>query len=161
MIAGPEKVFQLLESFDDVMLITQGSGTYFDARPMRIAKKDHHCNVWFLTDNDSKVVELENNPNASIIAQDKSDCWLSISGKVEIKNDIELIKSLWKEPYWEWFPHGTDGPGMRALVFYAERAEYWDKRGVRTIEHIFKVVKAYIAGTAPEPEVKSHESVRL
>lgn len=161
MIKGPEKVLQLLESFADVMLVTHSSGSDFDARPMHIAKRDKHCNVWFLSDNDDKVAELQNNPHASIIAVDKNNCWLAISGEVEINTDIELIRSLWGEPFWNWFPQGVDSPGIRALQFNATHAEYWDERGERTIDHAFKVVKAYVAGTAPEPDKKPHESVQL
>lgn len=161
MIEGEEKVLQLLKSFNDVMLVTHGTDSNFDARPMRIAKIDEHCNVWFLSDNDGKIVELQRNPHASIIAEDKDNCWLSISGTIEIINDIELVKSLWKEDYWNWFPQGFDSPGLRVLQFNAERAEYWDQRRELKFEYVIKVVKAYVAGVAPEPEKKSHESVLL
>lgn len=161
MIKGPEKVLQLLQSFDNVMLVTHATVSGFDARPMHIAKTDVHCNVWFLSDNDDKVSELQNNSNASIIATDKNNFWLAISGQVEIITDVELIRSLWSEPYWNWFPQGVDSPGIRALKFNAIRAEYWDQRGERKFDYVFKAVKAYVAGTTPEPDKNPHESVNL
>lgn len=161
MIKGTEKVLQLLESFDDVMLVTHAAGRNFDARPMHIAKTDIHCNVWFLSDNDDKVAELQNDQNASLIAVDKNNCWLVITGKIEIKTDAELIRSLWSEPFWNWFPQGSDSPGIRALQFNSAHAEYWDESGERKIDHFFKAVKAYVTGYTPEPEKKPHESVQL
>ena len=161
MVEGTDKVLQLLQSFDDVMLVTHGIGSTFDARPMRIANIDNECNVWFLSDNDGKILELQRDPHASIIAEDKDNCWLSITGTIEINSDIELIKSLWKEDYWRWFPQGFDSPGIRVLHFNSERAEYWDQRKEQKIEYIIKTVRAYVSGVAPEPDNKSHESVLL
>lgn len=161
MIEGTEKVLQLLQSFDDVMLVTHGIGSAFDARPMRIASIDKNCNVWFLSESDGKIAELKNNSHATIIAEDKNNCWLSVAGTIDIKNDNELIKSLWKDDFLKWFPQGLESPGIRVLQFNSERAEYWDQRKDHKIEYLFKAVKAYVSGVAPSPDKKSHETVQL
>lgn len=156
-----DKVYDLLKEYDNVMLVTHGAGNRLDARPMNIAKLERNCDVWFLTHVDDKVRELQRNPQAQIVAQDKQDSWLSISGQVEILNDRAIVDEVWKEPYRAWFPDGKDDPNLRLLAFRAERGEFWDQRGTNRIEYGIKVLKAYVTGEPPQPDPGTHGTEQL
>ena len=161
MTEGADKVLELLKSFDNVMLVTNGGMGLFDARPMHIAETEASCDLWFLSGSDDKITELKNNPQAMVVAQDKNNSWLSIAGRVEITSDRNRIKALWKEPYRVWFSNGVDDPNIRVLHFRAERAEYWDQRGANKIEYAFKAAKSYVTGDTPKADRKTHDTVHF
>ena len=149
---GTEKVYELLREYDNVMLVTHGTGSSLDARPMHVARVDDNCDLWFLSHADTKVEELRANPNAQVVAQHENDSWLSISGQVEILNDRARVEELWQEPYRAWFPRGKDDPDLRVLAFRAERGEYWDQHGSNKVEYALKTAKAYATGEPPQPD---------
>jgi general stress protein 26 len=156
-----EKVRELLQEYDNVMLVTQGRDGHLDARPMHVAQLDDNCDLWFLTRIDGKVEELRSNPVAQVVAQNERESWLSVSGRVEILDDRRKVDELWQEPYRAWFPDGKDDPDLRILAFRSERGEYWDQRGTQKIEYALKVARAYATGGTPEPDSGQHGSSRL
>ena len=160
MAESKEKILELLASFDNLMLITH-DGTTLDARPMHIAKTEDNGDLWFMSGSDGKITELKENPGAMVVAQDKSDSWLSICGTVEIVRDQELVKALWKEPYRIWFSQGPDDPNIRLLRFRAQRGEYWDQRGTNKIQYAFQAAKAYVTGDTPKAGKEIHDTVEL
>lgn len=151
-----EKVYDLLKGFDNVMLVTHAADSRLDARPMHVARVDRSCDLWFLTHADGKVRELQANPTAQVVAQDKQDSWLSLAGRVEVLNDRAVVDALWKEPYRAWFPDGKDDPNLRVLAFRAERGEFWDQQGTNKVEYALKVLKAYVSGEPPRPDPEAH-----
>jgi general stress protein 26 len=155
------KVYELLQGYDNVMLVTHGKGGRLDARPMNVAQLDDNCDLWFLTHVDEKVEELRANPVAQVVAQHEQDSWLSLSGTVEVLNDRQRVEALWKEPYRAWFPDGKDDPNLRILAFRAEHGEYWDQRGVNKVTYALKVAKAYVTGDPPTPDSGEHGTTRL
>ena len=145
-----DKVHELLQQYDNVMLVTHASGNRLDARPMNVARVDENCDLWFLTRVDDKVHELQANPGAQVVAQHEDDSWLSLAGRVDVLDDRSLLDGLWKEPYRAWFPDGKDDPNLRILAFRAEHGEYWDQQGLNKVEYGLKTAKAYLTGDTPE-----------
>lgn len=156
-----DKVYELLQQYDNVMLVTHATGNRLDARPMNVARVDPNCDLWFLTRVDDKVRELQAIPEAQVVAQHEDDSWLSLAGHVDVLDDRELVEQLWKEPYRAWFPDGKDDPNLRILAFRAEHGEYWDQRGVNKVEYGLKTAKAYITGDPPEPGSDTHGETDL
>src|SRR5690606_23650979 len=103
-----------------------------------------------------KVDELKNHPYAQVVAQKEKDSWLSLAGRVDVIQDKNRIRELWKEPYRAWFPDGQDDPSIRVLAFHSERGEYWDQRGTNKLEFALKVAKAYVSGDAPKSDKSMH-----
>jgi general stress protein 26 len=161
MAGEREKVHELLQDYDNVMLVTHGTDGHLDARPMHVAQLDENCDLWFLTRTDAKVDELTANPIAQVVAQDEKDSWLSLSGRVEVLNDRSRVDDLWKEPYRAWFPDGKDDPDLRILAFRPERGEYWDQRGTNKVEYALKVARAYVTGDPPRPDSGEHGTTSL
>jgi general stress protein 26 len=155
------KVHELLETYDNVMLVTQREEGRLDARPMHVARLDSNCDMWFLTRTDEKVDELTANPIALVVAQNEKTSWLSVTGRVEVMHDRARVEELWQEPYRAWFPGGKDDPELRILAFRAEQGEYWDQRGAKKIVYALKVARAYVSGDAPRPDSGEHGTERL
>lgn len=156
-----DKVYDLLQEYDNVMLVTHADGERLDARPMHVAQVDRNCDLWFLTRVDDKVNEVLAWPSAQVVAQHENDSWLSLSGRVEVLNDRGRVAELWQEPYRAWFPDGVDDPNLRVLAFRAERGEYWDQRGANKVEYALNVARGYLTGDPPTPGEQQHGTTRL
>jgi general stress protein 26 len=155
------RVYDILKGYENVMLVTHGTGGRLDARPMHVARLDEGCDLWFLTRVDDKVDEVRANPDALVVAQHEEDSWLSVTGRVEVLDDRSLVDELWQEPYRAWFPDGKDDPNLRILAFRSDRGEYWDQRGTNKITYGLKVAAAYATGTTPEEDSGEHGVERL
>jgi general stress protein 26 len=155
------RVYDILEGYDNVMLVTHRDDGRLDARPMNVAQLDPNCDMFFLTRIDDKVDEVKANPNAQVVAQHEEDSWLSLAGRVEVLNDRDLVEDLWQEPYRAWFPDGVDDPNLRVLAFRPDHGEYWDQRGVNKVTYALKVAKAYVTGDPPTPDSGEHGTTRL
>jgi general stress protein 26 len=151
-----DRLYEMLEGYDNVMLVTHGREGRLDARPMHVARLDDSGDLWFLTRVDDKVSEVQANPNAQVVAQHEKDSWLSISGTVEVLDDRSRVEELWQEPYRAWFPDGKDDPNLRILAFRSEHGEYWDQRGTNKVEFALKVARAYVTGDPPRPDSGEH-----
>jgi general stress protein 26 len=145
-----EKFLEVLNDFDDVMLVTHHVDGHLDARPMHVARVEEDGDMWFLTDGSSgKIAEIRKDSRAQVVGQHEDERWVSVAGTVEVVRDRGRIESLWAEPYRAWFPDGVDDPKIVALAFRADRGEYWDNAGVQGVEYALKVAKAYVTGARP------------
>ena len=156
-----QKLHDLLEEYDTVMLVTTRQDGRLNARPMHVARLDPNCDMWFLTHGDDKVSELRANSAAQIVAQDEMRSWLSITGHVDILNDRARVEELWKEPYRAWFPGGKEDPDIRVLAFRPEQGEYWDQRGMKKVTYAIEVARAYVGRRMPKSDSGEHGTVQL
>lgn len=137
---------EVLDHFDNAMLVTHAGDGHLRARPMALAEADERGHLWFVTGLDTgKVAEAAQDERAAVVCQGGGR-YLSISGHVELVEDRQKIAKLWKEPWRVWFPDGPGDPGLVLMHFVPEEAEYWDNHGVQGLKYTLKAAKAYLQG---------------
>jgi general stress protein 26 len=142
-----EKTFRdVLEHFDNAVLVTRSSDGLLRGRPMAIARSEGDGALWFFTSIESgKVDELLAEPRCAAVMQGPLR-YLSLSGRAELVRDRKKIDDLWQRSYEAWFKQGKDDPYLALIHFVAEEGEYWDSSGTRGLRYAFEVAKALARG---------------
>jgi general stress protein 26 len=146
-----QKTFrEVLEHFDNAMLVTRSSDGFLRARPMAIARSEGDGDLWFFTSIESgKVDEILSDPRCAAVMQG-SLRYLSLSGRAELVRDRKKIDDLWQPTYSVWFKNGKDDPNLVLIHFLAEEGEYWDSTGIKGLRYMFEVAKALVRGGTPD-----------
>ncbi|MEC7521978.1 MAG: pyridoxamine 5'-phosphate oxidase family protein [Myxococcota bacterium] len=156
-----ERFQELLESFDDAMLVTRDADGAPRARPMHVAKRGADGDLFFATSEDSgKMDELEKDARAAVTMQSK-DAFVSITGTGQVVRDRAVIEDLWSPAMKAWFPEGEDDPSLVVLRFRAERGEYWDMRGLKKVSYLYEAAKSIAKGEQVKPNEGHHGEVRV
>lgn len=144
----PEKTFRdVLEHFDNAMLITRSSDGLMRGRPMAIARSEGDGTLWFFTSIESgKADEIIAEPRCAAVMQGPLR-YLSLSGRAELVRDHKKIDDLWQRQYEAWFKNGKDDPYLALIHFVAEEGEYWDNSGTNGLRYAFEVAKALARGS--------------
>ena len=158
-----EKMREQLQSFDTVVLITQGGDAAGHARPMAVARVDENCDLWFFTgEHSAKVKELQADTRAQVIAQAGWTSCVIVAGQANLVRDHALNRELWKPAFKVWFPGGAEDPDLVLIHFTGEQAEYWDNTGTNRLTYLYQALKAALRGTTPEiKEGGQHGQVTL
>lgn len=136
----------VLEHFDNAMLVTRSSDGTLRGRPMAIARSEADGTLWFFTSVESgKVDEILSDPRCAAVMQG-SLRYLSLSGQAELVRDRKRIDDLWQRPYEAWFKQGKDDPDLALIHFVAAEGEYWDSSGAKGLRYVFEVAKALARG---------------
>jgi general stress protein 26 len=160
------QVFEVLKSFDTVMLTTYesaGRAPLGRARPMGVAKLDEDCTLWFITSATSaKVNESMNAQHQAIVTGQSGSRQITLVGRTDVSRDQARIQELWSKAYEVWFPKGPTDPDVCVLRFRTFEAELWDSSGFNGIKFVFESAKALFTG-APikNADKKQHQRVRL
>jgi general stress protein 26 len=121
-----EKAEHLLETAKTVYMGTNGSHGHPNLRAMAIAKLEWPGAVWFVTDaGSSKTAEILSDSKAVLFAsapRGAGECRLW--GHVDILDDMDSKKSVWKSDFKKHFPEGPDAPSLRVLRFSVSNGEY-------------------------------------
>lgn len=81
--------------------------------------------IWFSTGTSSeKTKNFMENPKAGVSFFNGPDS-VTLTGTVEIVNDMEEKKALWVDWFYEHFAKGVNDPEYCILKFKAEHATYW------------------------------------
>jgi general stress protein 26 len=160
-----QNFFELLEGFDQAMLVTHGSAAGLRARPMAIAGTEEDGSIWFITGGDTgKVGELEQDSTILAVMQNGSKS-MSIGGRAELSRDRAKINALWKEMFRAWF-QGKDDPNIVLIRLNPTEAEYWDNSGLQGVKFVLKVAAAVVSGKSLRhddrgEDVDAHAKVQL
>jgi general stress protein 26 len=140
-----EHLNALIAEFSSAMLVTHQRNGALHARPMALASKEADGILWFITSKSSpKVEELVEDARALVSFQDQRK-FAALNGFVELTDDPEKIRELWKESYRAWF--GTqENPEVLLLRFTPYDAEYWDNSGMNGLRYIFRATRALLNG---------------
>lgn len=153
--------FELLEHFDNAMLVTVSRDGSLHARPMRIAQARENGELWFVTSVDSaKAAEVAARVQCTVTMQSRSS-YLTVSGRAELVRDPAKVKELWTDAWKPWFPDGPETPDIVLIRVDGEQAEYWDTSGVKGLRYAYKLVKATASGERPSPSDDQHAKVQL
>lgn len=147
-----EQFEELLARFDHAMLVTVAPDGSLHARPMAIAARQEGGKLYFATSSESpKVEEVAGRPRLAVTLQGDG-IYLAVSGTGTVVADPQRVKALWQTSWQLWFPEGPDDPRLVLLEVEPERAEYWDRTGMRRVEFLWEAGKAIATGRRMEDE---------
>ena len=146
---------ELLESFDNAMLITR-AGEEMHARPMAVAGVEGAKTVWFVTSEWSpKSEEIRVDGRVSATFQSGAR-FVAVSGTAKLVHDKSKIDQLWKPSWKAWFPDGKDDPKIALIELTVSDAEFWDNAGTKGIRYAFEMAKAVLTGETAKPVEGQH-----
>jgi general stress protein 26 len=155
-----QRLQELLEGFDEAMLVTHTPDGRMRARPMALAEARENGVLYFATAVDSpKVEELLADPRVAVCLHEGRR-YVSITGTARVTDNRALIERLWSEAWKLWFPQGKDDPALCLLEIEPEEAEYWDQSGVKGLRYLFQAARAYVSGERMSSEAAEHGKVR-
>ena len=141
-----DAIWAKVRAIETCMMVTQ-DGTHMRARPMSAILRTGQNAIWFFADvNNHKDDELAANPQACLAFADPiHQCYVSLSGRVALVRDRQVIGELWNDAATRTFPQGPADPRILLLRFEPEIGEYWDAPS-GTIAAVFHFLKAAITG---------------
>lgn len=156
-----KKLIDLIQDFNNAMLVTKASDGSIVARPMAVADTTDQGELWFVTDrNSGKINDLTADHDVAVTMQ-SSTKFVTVSGTCRVVDDRAKIEALWNEAWAVWFPKGKTDPSIVLLQVDPERGEYWDNGGLSGIKYLIKAGKAYIDGERPETDESINASVSM
>lgn len=157
-----EHFVELLDSFDDAMLVTQAEDGRLRARPMRIAERQDDCALVFVTSWESgKVDEIREESQVNVNLQGGGK-YLSLSGTAVLNRDKQKIAELWNKTWEVWFPEGKDDPEITLIRVVPAEGEYWDMSDVQGLKFLIQAGKAWLSGEKLHPVGKDlHGKVEM
>lgn len=161
--AEETRLHDILQDFDEAMLVTRTADGRMRSRPMALAKVEADGTLWFATDRHSgKIEEIARDSHVNVALQ-STKRFVSISGTARPVEDSGKISQLWAESWKLWFPGGKDDPSLVLVEVRGESGEYWDYSGPRGIKYLIEAGKAYLRGDRPhvENDPKMHGKVAL
>jgi general stress protein 26 len=156
-----EKLIDLIQDFDDAMLVTKSDDGSLDARPMQIAHVSDDGELWFVSDrNSGKIADLMLERDVAVTMQ-SSRKFVTISGECRVVDDRARIESLWQESWKVWFPEGKSDPSIVLLKIESQRGEYWDNSGLTGLKYLVRAGKAYLQGERAETDAAINAAIEL
>jgi general stress protein 26 len=158
-----EAIKKIKDYVDDIktcMFCTEVSNVPFRTRPMSTVKVDNEGSLWFFSSKSSnKNEEIKDNDTVQLLYAKNSDShFMTITGKIKVVKDKEMIDELWSAILQTYFPGGKDDPDLSLLKVTPEDAHYWDTLHGKMIT-LLKMGQAVITGTRAEIGVEGNISV--
>ncbi|QDV64066.1 pyridoxamine 5'-phosphate oxidase family protein [Crateriforma conspicua] len=156
-----EKLVDIIQSFDNAMLVTKTDDAKLHGRPMAIAEATEDGQLWFVTDRSSgKIADLMLDSDVAVTFQSDRR-FATVSGQCHVVDDQAKIEDLWKEAWKVWFPGGPSDPSLTLLRVDPEIGEYWDNSGLSGVRYLIKAGKAYLQGDTPETDDSINATVDM
>jgi general stress protein 26 len=153
-----DEFYGLIEGIEVAMFTTKRADGQLVSRPMATQEREPGVDLWFVTDIESeKVNELADAPDVSIAYfKTKTWEWVSVSGRVAVSQDREMIRQLYKKDWKAWFGDeggarngGPDDPRFALLLVDVQSAVY-GKRNKPAPLALFEVAKGFVTGKRPD-----------
>jgi general stress protein 26 len=144
--ADIDRVWTLINEIPVAMVVThRGQGAHMRARPMAMRSAREEGAIYFLTDVDApKAEEVRRDETICLaLADNKSQKYVSITGRAEIIDDRDRINEIWSIYDKAFWPDKND-PRIRILRVTPESAEFWE--GAGAIVTAVKLVAAIASG---------------
>jgi len=155
------KLVDLIQDFDNAMLVTKTDDGSLDARPMAVAEATDNGELWFVSDrNSGKIADLMLDRDVAVTMQSSSK-FVTLSGECRVVDDQSKVDSLWNDAWKVWFPEGKSDPSIVLLKIEPARGEYWDNSGATGVKYMIKAGKAYLQGERAETDESINASVSL
>jgi general stress protein 26 len=143
-----EQFEQLIERFDEAMLVSIANDGTLHARPMAIAGHAGGVLRFATSRRSAKTAEIFYQPRVAVVAQG-GGAFLAISGTASISDEVGRIREHWR-PSWKLWFEGPEDPRLVLIEVDPEHAEYWDRSGVRRLEFLWEAGKALATGRRVE-----------
>ncbi len=97
-------------------------------RIMEIQKVEDNLKIWFVTHKSSPKMEQIDKNNSACIVSFNNDTFRDVRlfGTIEVFEDIETKKHIWKEELAPYFQDGINDPDLTVLKFIPERLGHRD-----------------------------------
>jgi general stress protein 26 len=141
-----DRVWSLIKEISVAMVVTHsGHGQQMRARPMAARPVQEDGAIYFLTDASApKDQEIKHSDNICLVlADNKGQKYLSVSGRAEIFDDRGRIKQIWSA-YDSAFWRDENDPRIRVMRVRPESAEYWE--GLGAVVAVVKLIAANLSG---------------
>lgn len=127
--ASLKTISQKMKDLDFCMMTTEDENKVYYSRPMsNNGKVEYDGDSWFFTYDDSKKVhQIEINDNVILTYQTDDMLFIECSGKATVIKDKEILKEKWIDDLKQWFPDGTETPGICLLKVTSKRVSFWHK----------------------------------
>lgn len=160
MAEGNRKLQDVVQDFDNAMLVTRDANGTLRARPMAVADMGGDGSLWFVTSIESGTAnEILGDSHVAVTFQGPTR-FASISGKAEVVRDRKRVEALWRPAWRAWFPNGKEDPSLVLLQVHATSGEYWDQTGTRGLKFAIDAIRAVVRGERPNPQrIQDHGSV--
>jgi general stress protein 26 len=132
-------------------MLTAFSGHRPRGRPMTAVPRREHNAIYFFADTAAHAeADIRRDPRAVLSFSDPRDqTYLSMTGRVALVPDRDLMQELWGLGADVYFPGGPDDPGVVLIAFEPEEAEYWDSPSNPLVLAV-RFVQAKIAKERPD-----------
>ena len=119
-----EKLRDLIKDIDTAMLTTSTPEGLL-SRPMMTQEVEFDGDLWFFTMKDTdKYREILHDSEVNVAYAGKS--YVSVSGKVEVVEDINKKSEYWNKAYEKMLDTTVDDPNLVLLKVNVRSAEYWE-----------------------------------
>ena len=143
---------EIIESFDVAMLTTRSLEGELRARPMHLAGRSDEDGIYFTSRaEDEKLQEILHAPEVAVTMQGDGR-YLSISGHARLETDTLLAEKLWSPTMRAWFPDGPGDNQLTVIEVTPQKAEVWDRTGLRRLEFWWKMGVAVAKREVPDDQ---------
>ncbi len=151
--ATRDAIWEKVRAIDTCMMATR-DGDNLRSRPMTAILRTGQNTIWFFADsNDHKDDEVSRDPHACLaFADPQNHCYVSMSGRIDLVRDRQIIDEMWNNAAARYFPNGSSDPRILLLRFEPEIGEYWDAPS-GSIAAVFRFLKSAVTGERPTPGV--------
>ncbi len=122
-------IAEKMKDLDFCMMVTQDDSQVSHSRPMsNNGKVEYDGDSWFFTYEDSnKVNQIKQTHHVNLIYQTDDMLFIECTGEGEIITDKDILKDKWVDGLDQWFPEGTDTPGICLIKVSAKQVKFWHK----------------------------------
>jgi len=137
--------YEVLDAFNDCMLLTFTENGTPHARPMALAQRDGSA-VWFVADRASAKVDEITTDRTAVVTVQGDRRWAAATGTAAVVDDPGKLHELWSTPMRVWFPDGPEDSDLVAIRVDLEDGEYWDVSGGKLARFGFGAAKSMVTG---------------
>lgn len=115
---------------------------------------------FFVSAHSERVADIAGDARVGVVYADAGeDCYVSVSGRANVQQDLQRQEALWGTLAQAWFPSGAADPDLRLLRVEIDAAEYWDVDTDKMVQ-LLKMAKAAATGKAAV-DMGEHQQVKL
>lgn len=152
------KLLNLIEDQNMVMLTTQQMDGNLKSRPMGVSEINEDGTIWFFSnENSCKANEIEEHSLVNLsISDTQKQIYVTISGIASIIHDEAKMKELMTPMVKAWFPKGLDDPSISLIKVEMDKAAYWTNEENK-LTQLFELGKAWMTGE--QAEIGEHKTI--
>lgn len=137
--------YDVLDTFDNCMLLTFTDDGTPHARPMAVAGREASA-VYFVTGRETPKVDEAMGAGTAVITAQDSRRWVTATGTTSLVTDTARIEGVWSKTMEAWFPEGPQTPGLVLLQVDLHDGEWWDVSGGQLARFAWGVARSLASG---------------